>query len=307
MKRTVFGFVLLGLGAFLLAAGIIATTWAPGVVKKTPLDVEQITNLDGIVNKIDLETNELVENPVKVQSITKTDSDASDDVTVVWVSTACVVIDLDDPPACVDGDDPRLVSATTDVFATDRVTAEAVGDFEGLPADAVPHEGLVNKWPFDAEKKNYEYWDGLTGQAWPAVYTRTDEILGIDVYVYTVTISDAPIEIADGVDGTYDNVVEIWVEPKTGAIQQQTQDQQRYLADGTQVLDLSIGFTEEQQKAFQKDAEDNMMLLRLITFWLPVVGFVGGGLAVVAGALLLLSSRRSNGSSSTPEKQLADA
>ena len=101
--------------------------------------------------------------------------------------------------------------------------------------------------------------------------------------------------------------MEIWVEPKTGAIQQQTQDQQRYLADGTQVLDLSIGFTEEQQKAFQKDAEDNMMLLRLITFWLPVVGFVGGGLAVVAGALLLLSSRRSNGSSSTPEKQLADA
>ena len=307
MKRKVFGFVLLGLGAFLLAAGIIATAWAPGVVKKTPLDVEQITNLDGVVNKIDLESGELVENPVKVQTITKTDSDASDDDTVVWVSTACVVIDVDDPPACVDGDDPRLVSATTDVFATDRVSAEAVGDFEGLPADAVPHEGLVNKWPFDAEKKNYDYWDGLTGKAWPAVYTRTDNLLDIDVYVYTVTISDAPIEIADGVDGTYDNVVEIWVEPKTGAIQQQTQDQQRYLADGTQVLDLNIGFTEEQQKAFQKDAEDNMMLLRLITFWLPVVGFVGGGLAVVAGGLLLLSSRGRNGSASTQEKQLADA
>ena len=70
---------------------------------------------------------------------------------------------------------------------------------------------------------------------------------GVDVYVYAITISDAPIEIAEGVDGTYDNEIEIWVEPKTGAIQQQTQDQQRYLADGTQVLDLKIGFTEDQQ------------------------------------------------------------
>ena len=307
MKRKVFGFVLLGLGAFLLVAGIIATTWAPGVVKKTPLDVEQFTSLDGVVNKIDLESGELVENPVKVQSITKTDSEASDDDTVVWVQTSCVVIDIDDAPDCVDGDDPRLVSADTDVFATDRVSAEAVPDFEGLPADATPHEGLVNKWPFDAEKKNYDYWDGTTGQAWPAVYTRTDNLLGIDVYVYVVTITDAPIEIAEGVDGTYDNVVEIWVEPKTGAIQQQTQDQQRYLADGTQVLDLLVGFTEEQQVQFKEDAEANMLVLSIITFWLPVVGFVGGGLCVVAGGLLLLSSRRTNGSSSTQEKELADA
>ena len=307
MKRKVFGFVLLGLGAFLLVTGIIATTWAPGVVKKTPLDVEQFTSLDGVVKKIDLESGELVENPVKVQSITKTDSEASDDETAVWVQTSCVVIDVDDAPDCVDGDDPRLVSASTDVFATDRVTAEAVADFEGLPSDAVPHEGLVNKWPFDAEKKNYDYWDGTTGQAWPAVYTRTDNLLGIDVQVYVITITDAPIEIADGVDGTYDNVIEIWVEPKTGAIQQQTQDQQRYLADGTQVLDLKIGFTDDQQEQFKKDAEENMMLLGIMTFWLPVVGFVGGGLCVVAGGLLLLSARRTNGSTSTREKALADA
>jgi Porin PorA len=306
VKRKVFGFVLLGLGAFLLVAGIIATVWAPGVVKKTPLDVEQFTSLDGVVKKIDVESGELVENPVKVQSITKTDSEASDDDTVVWVQTSCVVIDVDDAPDCVDGDDPRLVSATTDVFASDRVTAEAVGDFEGLPPDAVPHVGLVNKWPFDSEKKNYEYWDGTTGQAWPAVYEGTDSLLGVDVYVYTITIADAEIEIAEGTPGTYDNVIEIWVEPKTGAIQQQTQDQQRYLADGTQVLDLQVGFTEDQQQTFADDAKENMRLLSLMTFWLPVIGFVGGGLCVVAGGALLLSARR-NESSSQPERQLADA
>lgn len=297
MKRKVFGFVLLGLGAFLLVAGVIATVWAPGVVKKTPLDVEQFTSLDGVVQKIDLESGELIENPVKVQSITKTDSDASDDDIAVWVQTSCVVIDVDDAPDCVDGEDPRLVSADTDVFATDRVTAEAVAEFDGLPAEATPHEGLVNKWPFDAEKKNYEYWDGATSQAWPAVYERTDSLLGVDVYVYTVTISDAEIEIAEGTPGTYDNKIEIWVEPKTGAIQQQTQDQQRYLEDGTQVLDLKIGFTEDQQEAFADDAKSNMLLLSIITFWIPVVGFVGGGLCMVAGVAVLLSARRRNGSS----------
>lgn len=292
MKRKWFGVVLLGLGAFLLVTGVLAVTWAPGVVKKTPLDVDQVTHLDGTVKKLDPATGELVENPVKVESISKADSDASDDDVIVWVQTACAVIDVDDPPNCVDGDDERLISATTDVFATDRVTAEAVPDYPGLPADAIAHHGLVNKWPFDAEKKDYEYWDGTTGQAEPAVYTGTESVLGIDTYVYTITVKDAPIEIADGIDGTYDNVTTIYVEPKTGAIQQQTESMQQYLDDGTQVVDLNIAFTDDQLKQFKDDAVTNMRLLDMITLWVPVVGFVGGALCVIAGVLLLLSTRR---------------
>ena len=295
MKRKWFGVVLLGLGAFLLVAGVLAATWAPGVVKKTPLDVNQLTHLDGTVKKLDPATGALDEQPVKVQSITQADSDASTDDVVVWVQTTCVVIDINDAPDCVDGDDPRLVDASTDAFATDRVTAEAIPDFSGLPEGSVPHEGLVNKWPFDAEKKTYDYWDGTVGHAVPAVYDRTEDVLGVECYVYTIDIKDAPIQIAEGIDGTYDNHVEIYVEPKTGAIQQQTQDQQRYLDDGTQVLDLKIGFTDEQLQQFKDDADANMLLLSLVTFWMPVIGFVGGGLCLLAGILLMLSARRRNG------------
>lgn len=298
--RKILGPILLGLGAFLIVAGALCVTWAPGQVKKLPLDVDQTTNLSGTVRKLDTATGELVENPVKVQSITKVDADASDDETAVWANTSCVVIDIDDAPDCVDGEDARLVSADTDVFATNRVTAEAVPDFEGLPDDAVPHEGLVNKWPFDSEKQDYEYWDGTTETARPALYDREDELLGVDVYVYTISIADADIEIAEGVPGTYDNEIEIWVEPTTGAIQQQTQDQQRYLADGTQVLDLKVGFTEDQLQISADDAEANLAQLKLILFWVPVVGFVGGGLAVIAGVLLMLSARRQE--TATPAK-----
>jgi hypothetical protein len=307
VKRKWFGLVLLGLGAFLLVAGVLATAWAPGVVKKTPLDVNQLTHLDGTVKKLDPATGELNENPVKVQSITQADSDASDDKTVVFVQTTCVVIDVDNAPDCVDGDDPRLVDASTDVFATDRVTAVAVPDYPGLPDTAVPHEGLVNKWPFDAEKKDYPYWDGTVGEAVPAVYDRTEDVLGIETYVYTIDIKDAPIEIADGINGTYDNHVEIYVEPKTGAIQQQTQDQQRYLDDGTQVLDLKIGFTDDQLKQFRDDAKANMLLLSMVTVWMPIVGFAGGALCVLAGILLLLSARRRNGDGGAGTEAPAEA
>jgi DUF3068 family protein len=293
--RKILGPVLLGLGGFLLVIGVLGLVWAPGVVKRTPLDVNQTTHLSGTVKKLDAATGELVENPVKVQSISKTDTDASDDDTVVWFQTACVVIDIDNAPDCVDGDDPRLVSASTDTFATDRVTALALSKFKGLPDDAGPHEGLMNKWPFDSKKKTYPYWDGTVGASQPAVFERAATLKGIKCYVYKVTTKDAPIEIAEGINGTYDNVTEIWVEPKTGAIQQQTQDQQRYLDDGSQVLDLQVGFTEAQQKTFADDAKTNMRLLSLMLVWVPIVGFVVGGLAILAGILTILSGRRRNG------------
>lgn len=305
MKRYVFGVVLLALGAFFLVSAVLAITWAPDKVKKLPLDVNTTTLLDGTVKKLDASTGELVENPVKVQSITKVDSKASDDTTAVWVQTSCVVIDVDDAPDCVDGDDERLVSADTDVFATDRVSGEAVPDFKGLPEGSIPHEGLVNKWPFDAEKKDYTYWDGTIGSGVPAVYDREEKLLGIDCYVYKISINDAPIEIADGIDGTYNNQIEIWVEPRTGAIQQQTQNQQRYLDDGTPVLDLQIGFTEDQQKQFRDDAEKNMGLLDLLLFWVPLIGFIAGGLSIVAGILLLLQVRRRRTGSGAEHREMA--
>lgn len=292
MKRKWFGMVLLGVGAFLLVAGLLATVWAPGLVKKTPLDVNQVTHLEGTVKKLDPLTGDFPENPVKVESITKTDSDHSDGEVASWVQTTCVVIDVEDAPDCVDGEDPRLVSASTDVFATDRVSGLALNDGDYLPADALPHEGLMNKWPFDAKKITYPMWDGTAGHAVDAVYDRTETLDGIECYVYTVSITDAPIEIADGIAGTYDNQVEVWVEPKTGAIQQQTQDQQRYLEDGTPVLDLKIGFTEDQITQFADDARTNMRMLAAITVWMPVVGFGGGALCVLAGLALLLTARR---------------
>ena len=94
---------------------------------------------------------------------TKADSENSSDEHVLFVETSCLVVDTGGERVCVDGDDPNLITADIDIFATDRVTALGVED-PNLPPDAVAHEGLVNKFPFDVEQKNYPYWDGLLGR-----------------------------------------------------------------------------------------------------------------------------------------------
>ncbi|ANH40064.1 hypothetical protein I601_3658 [Nocardioides dokdonensis FR1436] len=290
--RKILGPVLLGLGGFLLIAGLLGLVWAPGVVKKTPLQVETVTYLDGEAGKIDTSTGDLVENPIYAISDTRTDTELSTDDTVAWVSSSCVMIDRGEEPECVDGSED-MITASVDVFASDRVTALADNESLDLPADAVPHEGLINKFPFDTEKKTYPYWDGTTGQAVEAVYDRTEDLQGTETYVFTVNVDEAPIDIAEGTPGTYTTAKEIYVEPQTGAILNQTEDQQRYLENGTPVLDLQLAFTEDQITQSLDDNAGDRLLLDALTVWLPIVGFVGGALALVAGFLLMRGGKRS--------------
>ena len=138
------------------------------------------THLSGEAAKLNPSTGELETNPVLATSIAKSDTKVSDDTVEAWTNSSCLVIDDGDVPDCVDGNDPRLITASTDVFATSRVTGLAVNDSKYLPADAVKHEGLVNKWPFDAKKKSYPYWDGTVGEALTARYDRTAKVDGLD-------------------------------------------------------------------------------------------------------------------------------
>src|SRR3712207_3385762 len=60
----ILGRVLLGLGAFLLIAAILCTAWAPDQVKKTPLDVDTTTFLEGEAAKLDTATGEFEKRPI---------------------------------------------------------------------------------------------------------------------------------------------------------------------------------------------------------------------------------------------------
>jgi len=284
--------VLFGLGGFLLVAGLVAALWAPGRVEKTPLDVNSTTRLSGQAQKLNTASGQLESNAVKAVSITKADSKVSDGSVVSFTNSSCLVIDTGNPPACVDGKDPRLVSASTDVFATNRATALSVNSGKYLPSDATPHQGLVNKWPFNAQKRTYPYWDGTAGKAVDAAYKRTTTLRGLQVYVYEVSVSRAPIDIAEGIKGTYDDSKQIFVDPRTGTIIDQKDSQQRALESGQKVLDLKLDFTDQQVAANVKDTQDNIKQLDLVTRTVPLVGIVGGLVCLVLATVLLVLRRR---------------
>lgn len=286
--------VLLGLGAFLLIAGILAVAYAPGVVKKTPLDVDTTTVYEGEAAKIDALTGAFDTKPVYAVRHTLADSKKSDDDHVLFVETACAVFDTGGARECVNGNDPDLITASIDIFAEDRVSAEAVED-KNLPADAGPHDGLINKFPFDVEKKTYPFWDGDVGQAVDIDYVGTETLFGLKVYKFSYTVKDAPIDVAEGIPGTYDNVVTVWVDPKTGSIVKSGQDQQRYLEDGTPALDIKLVGTDETVKDAVDEAKTNGTMLTILLTVLPIVGFVGGLLCLLGGLALIMRERNEGG------------
>ncbi len=284
--------VLLGLGAFLLILGVLAVAYAPGVVKKTPLDVDTTTIYEGQAAKLNPLTGDFETRPAYAIRHTRADSKASGDDHVIMVETACAVFDTGGAKECVNGNDPDLITASIDTFAEDRVTAEAVED-KNLPPDAVPHKGLINKFPFDVDKgETYCLWDGDVGDCVDLEYKGTEDLFGLDAYAFSYTVTDIPIQIGEGISGTYDNVVTVYVDPKTGSIVKSGQDQQQYLDDGTQVADVVLTQTDDSVKDAVDEAKTAGTLLNILLTILPIVGFVGGILCLLGGLALVMRERR---------------
>jgi hypothetical protein len=294
--QRIFGSVLALLGAFLITVAILAQFYATPRLERTPIDVDSTTLLSGTVQLSDGDGG-LEESPVKAFSVTHADSELSDDDVVVFQNSSCLVKDEGGVDSCVSADDPqdRLVSASTDDFATDRRTAMAVNDPQFLPPSAEEKTGLVNKWPFRAEKKTYPYWDSLAGEAVDAEFDRTDEIDGLEVYVYRVEQSGTPIELSAGVPGSLDAEKEITIDPVTGSIIDQVDHQERLDADGNPAIVLDLEFTDEQVADNVEESKSNVSSLNLVTRTVPIIGYAVGIPAILIGLVLLALAHRRRG------------
>ncbi len=292
------GMVLAGLGGFLVTLALLAQFYAPGALMKTPLDVDSTTNASGEA-AVGADPAE----PVKGTQLTRSDSAKSDGDVVVFVSSSCLIFDRDDAPSCVNADDPdeRLISASVEDFATDRVTALAVNDPKYLPPSATEREGLQNKWPFDVEKETYPYWDDNVGQVVDAEYEGTEELDGIETYKFHAVITDAPYEVTDGVQGTYSNDKTIWIEPVTGSIVNQSYHMVQTTDEGDNFITLDLAFTEDEVKDSVDDAKSNRDKLNLVRDTVPLIGYIVGIPLLLAGLFLTArGGRSSGGSTGTP-------
>jgi hypothetical protein len=283
--------LLVGLGGFLVVAGLVARAWAPDQVERTPLDTDNTTYLSGTaqVPNADLQ---LEETPVLAWSTNRADAGASDADVVAFSTSLCLVRDQGRIDGCVNGDDPRLISAETDVFAADRHTALTVPNDGYLPPGTPQQEGLQNKWPFGAEKTTYPVWDGVVGHAVDASYQRTEDIDGLETYVYRAVASADGVDVVGDVTGSYTSTTDYYIEPRTGAIINQVIQQER-VADGVgKVLDLDLAFTGDQVQTNVDDARDNLALLTLLETTVPVVGLAAGIPLLLLGLVLLVLGRR---------------
>jgi len=290
MRGRAIGLGLLGLGAFLLAGALAVRLFLEPALVKLPLDQEASPTADGTdISFFDLAAGKQLRGleadvRQKVQG-DPTSDDASDDV-AVWNFGSTVT-----------ATDGTLLNASTYRVCIDR------------HADEDPIEGLTLTFPFGTEKKSYDVFNSTTKQTWPASFEGEEELGGLDVYRFQMSVpetvirstevpgdlvgSDEPGVMADVV---YSNERTIWVEPTSGMIVTSEEHPNTFLRgpDGTEgatILAGTFAGDEDTIAAGVKRAEDIGGQITLVSLTLPLLLAGLGLVSLIIGALLVRRGR----------------
>lgn len=315
--RKGFGYLLLALGVFALVLTVLLPTVVVNKSKKTPLDlnITQVSSGPGkILDPATLQTKDV---QLRATRVVKTDTSASNGTNTTVIETLCIVIVEGTTPNCVTKDDPqhRLLSVSRDRVTADRKSAESVhvakyGEFVenfGKVDTSVRHVGLSYKWPIDAKKQTYQFFQPDVEKAFPAIYSGTDKIAGLTVYKYVSDTGTQPYKVLGTLDGTYNDTRTVWVEPRTGAIIKGVEHQVQHITDtndptgpGVLALDTTLTFDQSAIDDQAKYAKDKINQLKMAQVWGPLITGILG-VAALVGAYFLLRTRRSAGGDSGGE------
>ncbi len=193
---------LLGLGAALLIAALLLSTYTAGKIKKIPLDLDATLVSDGTGTALDPASlagevfviDEGV--PLVSQQQISVESPANADVVTLQVGTSVRRTDQQK--------DNGLLLAMVDTVTVDRATAMAVSDdahpggsvqkprsMEDTKAPtniALPHEGLSYRFPFSTEKKTYPFFDPIAQKPFDANYDGEEDVNGLTTYKFTQNV-----------------------------------------------------------------------------------------------------------------------
>jgi len=299
--RRILGSVLIGLGLFGIVLAILLPTVVVSGSKKTPLDLNITLHSTGSAQVLNAATGKVSDVNLRATRIVRSDSKASDGKKTTVDETLCTVIVQGDTADCLRAPDPRLLSITTDRVTSDRRSAEAVHVAkykENVNGDASKrHTGMAYKWPIDAKKKTYQFYEPDLAEAFPAAYKGTSKIKGLTVYEYVCDTGTQPYQVQGLFPGTYTDTRTVYVEPQTGAIMKGVEHQVQALADGQVALDTTLTFDQKAIDYQANFAKDKIKALHLAQIWGPiVVGVLGIG-ALVGGFLLLRTRRGLDGNS----------
>lgn len=302
MRRYI-GVSLIGLGAFLVAAGLLTRFYAAPALIGAPPDLYQVTRLRA-ENATYLDASSFTVRTGATVVATNTvrgDAKASGDGTVVWDS-GTIIQDAGS------GDTIEIQNAR---YPFDHRTAvlknccrAAVQGDRGVRMSGV---GLF--WPVEARKRDVQVFDPVTARAWPAAFDGEDRTDGLRTYRYVQRVpetavpgdlpplpaslfgrpeDDPPVEATRHyrVDATY------WIDPRTGAVV----DQRRHVvstlrpAQGPEsavVADFDLRMTPESRRSLRERSDDGAGTIRLLTAVVPLAAS-GAGLAAAAVGLVLV-------------------
>ncbi len=298
MRRPV-GLVLLALGVAFLVLAPLLRFYAYPALAKAPLDQDsQTTSIAPDATYLNIGELRVVEGATLTATRrVRGDVAAGTGDRAVWD----VFVRVENEGA--------LVTASTDRVAFDRATSEAVSCCgESLNGEPVEHQGIEYKFPFDAGKKTYQYFDTTLGAASDMVYKGSEKLEGLSVYRYEQRIEPTKIaeldvpgtligrsETSVSVDRFYSNLRRVWVEPATGVIVKGQEEQLSTLRDDTgqdvlTVTEANLTFSDETIAEQVATAEDNKRSLGILrTLGPAVLGLLGLILTIVG---LVLVTRR---------------
>ena len=193
---------IIGLGAALLIAALLLSTYTTSRITKIPLDIDATLTSDGTGTALDsasLSGDHFVINqnvPLTSQQQISVESPANADVITLQVGTSVRRTDKQK--------DSGLLLAIVDTVTFNRKTAMAVSDDTHMggavqkprtigdenPPTAIPlrHEGLSYRFPFHTEKKTYPYFDPIAQKAFDVNYDTQEDVNGLTTYRFTQNI-----------------------------------------------------------------------------------------------------------------------
>jgi len=328
--RRVVGFVLLGLGVFTVALGLLLRFYAYPSLAKVPLDTKSTSVAEGdgitalVIETVDGAPVPEVRDNLSLRSTTF----VSGDLTRPEVQADGDVAVYVEAIKTVDEASDTTINATVRSLCFDRFTGEAVAPCEGqyieveqgkrvrVDRNTVQQPGLSFKFPFGTEQQDYKFYDLQVRKAVTAKYDGEDTVQGLDTYRYVMEVSNTKVgerEVPGSLVGEpdepsvtaslyYQGKRTLWVEPTTGVIVLGQQEMTQELVppgeepgDGTVVFDGTLRLNDATVNDFVSRAEDAKGQISLLTTW-PIVMWIVGGLLAVVGVFLLFSRRGRDGS-----------
>lgn len=190
---------IIGLGAALLIAALLLSTYTSSRITKIPLNIDTTLMSDGTGTALDsasLSTEHVVVNkdvPLVSQQQISVESPANADVVTLQVGASLRRTDKQK--------DGGLLLAIIDTVTLNRKTAMAVSDDnhtggavqkprgfnDDNPPTAMPlrHYGLAYRFPLHTEKKTYPYFDPIAQKPFDVNYQAEEDVSGLTTYRFT--------------------------------------------------------------------------------------------------------------------------